>query len=142
MQDFRQIRVWQLAHHFAAQTIRALNAAPRGNAALRLQLTRSAASIAANIAEGAAQHSRAQYAHFLSVAIGSAAESHNHLLLLEAIGAITPADTRSLIGMLDVMRPQLIKLESVVRRASLTQRTHNAERTTHNTAATEHTTDN
>ena len=117
MQDFRQIRVWQLAHQFAAQTIRALNSAPRGNTALRQQLARSCASIAANIAEGAAQHSRAQYAHFLSVAIGSTTESHNHLLLLEAIGAITPADARSLIALLDVMRPQLIKLEAVVRRA-------------------------
>lgn len=142
MQDFRQIRVWRLAHEFAAQTIRALNAAPRGNAAIRLQLTRSAASIAANIAEGASQHSRAQYAHFLSVAIGSTTESHNHLLLLEAIGAITPADARSLIALLDVMRPQLIKLEAVVRRASLTEPTHNAERRTQDTAATERTTDN
>lgn len=50
---------------------------------MRSQLARSAASIPANIAEGTAHESPAQFAHYVTVAMGSCAEVESHLLLIE-----------------------------------------------------------
>lgn len=111
MQDFRQRRVWREAFDFAAETIRVLQRAPKGHAPLRTQLARSAASISANIAEGASQRSRAKYAHFLSVALGSMTEPHNHILLLSAVGALDAVASERLLARIDRLRPMLLRLE-------------------------------
>jgi four helix bundle protein len=130
MQDFRQLRVWQQAHGLAARTLMATEQARRGNAALKSQLARSIASIPANIAEGAAQSSNPKYAHFLSIALGSLTESHNHLLLLEAVGALTPQTTADLLREIEALRPALIRLHQVV--VAATKPTHDARPTTQN----------
>jgi len=52
------------------------------------QLLRAAASVPANIAEGASRSSPREYAHFLSIAAGSAAELHTLLLLAVSGGVI------------------------------------------------------
>ena len=49
------------------------------------QLLRSAASIAANISEGAGQLTAAQFARYLVIAIGSANETEHHLRLAIAL---------------------------------------------------------
>ena len=55
------------------------------------QLTRAAASIPANIAEGHARSTRKDYAHFVSMAKGSLAEVETFLLLCERLGFVSPA---------------------------------------------------
>jgi len=92
MQDFQKLRVWQRAQsltvaiHAATQHMSGAHAA-----GLRSQLRRAAASIAANIAEGAAQATPAQFARFLQVAIGSAAELRSHLDLARRLGTLPEA---------------------------------------------------
>ena len=49
------------------------------------QLSRSVASIPANIAEGAGQSTDAQFARFIDVAIGSTQETHSHLYLAQGL---------------------------------------------------------
>lgn len=62
------------------------------------QMLRAAVSIAANIAEGHARATRKDYAHFVSIAKGSAAELET-LLLLARDAALLPPE--AVAGVLD-----------------------------------------
>jgi four helix bundle protein len=55
---------------------------------LRSQLLRAAASIAANIPEGAGQQSQARFARFLEIAISSTHELDNHIELAQSLEMI------------------------------------------------------
>ena len=84
---FRELLVWQksiqLTRDCRAIAVR-LPRAERGW--LGGQLTRAAASVPANIAEGNGRQHRAEYLHFLSIAAGSANEVESHLRVVEATG--------------------------------------------------------
>ena len=120
MQDFRKLLVWRLAHDLAVATMAYTARMPRGNAELISQLRRSTASIGANIAEGAQRTTRAQFAHFLGIALASLAESHNHVLLLRDARLMDPALAEDLIAKIDRVRPMLLNLQSRVREAATT----------------------
>ncbi len=77
---------------------------------LRSQLLRAAASIPANIAEGAGQHSDARFAHFLSIAIGSANEVETHLRLARGLEMFDEATWRALDDELREVRRMLFGL--------------------------------
>ncbi|MBL0940108.1 MAG: four helix bundle protein [Gemmatimonadaceae bacterium] len=81
-----------------------------GHRATIAQLRRSSASISANIAEGCSQPSQDQFARFLSIAIGSTTESHNHLLLLRDTAALPADQVTDLLDRVTNLRPALIKL--------------------------------
>ena len=77
-----------------------------------LQMRRAAVSIASNIAEGAERDSRAEFARFLHIAKGSAAELRAQLYIAERIGVLTPTQAQPLITELkeiSAMRHGLIK---------------------------------
>jgi four helix bundle protein len=59
---------------------------------LTSQLTRAAASVPANIAEGNARGSRRDYAHFLSIAKGSLNETETFLFLALRLGYLSEAE--------------------------------------------------
>ena len=82
MFPFRRLEVWQRAHKLAVGLLAdlAYGDDPRARIVAE-QAWRAATSISANIAEGAGSASHAQFARFLGVAIGSAHELENHLLL-------------------------------------------------------------
>jgi four helix bundle protein len=130
MQDFTKLRVWQLSHEFAVETARVLRSARRGHSATVAQLRESTASIPANISEGAGQSTQPKFANFLTIAIGSTTESHNHLLYLRDTGAIDPHIANGLITRLEHFRPMLIRLHQRV--SAGTPR----KPTTHHTAPT------
>ena len=89
MQDYTKLLVWQRARaltvavHEASGSIR-----PTSAPGLRSQLMRSAMSIAANISEGAARDSRADFARFVSIAIGSTSEVEHHLRVCSDLGLV------------------------------------------------------
>jgi four helix bundle protein len=59
---------------------------------LTSQVTRAAASVPANIAEGNARGSRRDYAHFLSIAKGSLNETETFLSLALRLGYLSEAE--------------------------------------------------
>ena len=74
--DHRKLRVFTLADELAIEMYRATKDFPSHERfGLQSQLRRSAVSIAANIVEGCARRTPAEYRSFLNVATGSSAEA-------------------------------------------------------------------
>ncbi len=82
MRDFRELKVWEKAHHLTLAVYNATTTFPRDELyGLTSQIRRSCASIPANIAEGCGRGGDPEFARFLRIAMGSASELEYHLLL-------------------------------------------------------------
>jgi four helix bundle protein len=89
MRDFRKLFVWQKAHRLALDVQRAVESVPtRGNASLKSQTSRAAASIPANIAEGCGKSSDAEMVRYAEIVLGSTTELDNHLLFARDSGIL------------------------------------------------------
>ena len=77
---------------------------------LRSQLTRSTASIAANIAEGANSAGPRDFARYLQMAIGSSSETESHLDLAFRLALVPAGVVMPLIDEVVVIRKMLIVL--------------------------------
>ncbi len=124
MPDHTKLLVWQRAMalstdiHHATQHI-----SSRLVPGLRSQLIRAAASVPANIAEGAGYNSDAKFASFTSVAIGSTNEVETFLILARSLGVIDEttclkleADVREIRRLLFGLRRRLQSGDSSQRR--------------------------
>lgn len=82
MKDFRQLKVWEKAHHLAVEVYKATAAFPKEELyGLTSQLRRASVSIPTNIAEGCGRNTDADFARFLQIAMGSASETEYELIL-------------------------------------------------------------
>ena len=82
MKNFRDLKVWDKAHHVALACYEITRSFPRDEIfGLVSQIRRSAASVPANIAEGCGRSGNAELHRFLQIAMGSASELEYHLLL-------------------------------------------------------------
>ncbi|OQW55921.1 MAG: hypothetical protein A4S17_01050 [Proteobacteria bacterium HN_bin10] len=80
--SYRELEVWARAMDAAEAAYALVRQFPKQEEyRLTAQLIRAAVSIPANIAEGHARGTRKDYAHFISIARGSAAELETLLLL-------------------------------------------------------------
>ena len=90
----------RLAVESAALILRLVGNTPRKLSELADQLTRSAVSVAANLAEGAGRSGKDRNYHW-RIAYGSALESRSHLELLHFISAVDEAQSRKALELLD-----------------------------------------
>ena len=82
--------VWQKAMRLAAEAYRLGRLLPKAEEyRLTSQLLRAPASVPANIAEGHARGTRKDYAHFISIARGSLADTETILPLLVDVDLLT-----------------------------------------------------
>jgi four helix bundle protein len=89
MKDFRDLQVWQKGHRLTLDVYQTTNSFPdRERYGLTNQRRRSAASIAANLAEGCGRGSDTELKRFAQIAMGSASETEYHLLLAHDLGLI------------------------------------------------------
>ena len=111
--SFRDLEVWQLAVDFVVEIYAVTAAFPKDERfGLTIQLRRAAVSIAANIAEGNARYSKAEYRHFVSVSRGSLAEVETELVIAERLGYVEPgglADARKHASSIGRMLTNLYK---------------------------------
>ena len=93
MKNFRDLQVWQKSHQLTLLLYNTTRTFPEDEKyGLVSQIKRSAASIAANIAEGCGKNGDAELGRYLQIAMGSASELEYHLLLahdLKLVEAIT-----------------------------------------------------
>jgi len=116
IESHRDLIVWQKSIDIAVQVYRLTEKFPSHEKfGLTSQLTRAAASVAANIAEGNARGSSKDYAHFLSIARGSLMETETFLTLatrLNYLQSVELQPTLALIQeidrMLNVLRAKLL----------------------------------
>ena len=105
MRDHTKYHVWQRSIAVATAVHRATESLDsRAVPGLRGQLRRAAASIPANISEGAAQQTDAQFARFVAIALASLQEVENHLALAFSLGALTHEEVTPLTRELTQIR--------------------------------------
>ena len=100
--SYQDLRVWQEAMSLAVDCYRLTQPFPREEAfGMTSQIRRSAASIAANIAEGWGRDATGSFVHFLKIAQGSLKELETHLLLSERVGLASPTNVGPLLAHCD-----------------------------------------
>ena len=93
MKDFHELKVWQKAHQLTLAIYQITATFPREELyGLTSQLRRYSSSIPANLAERCGRNGDAEFAHFCSIAMGSASELEYHLLLAKDLKLIKPKD--------------------------------------------------
>jgi four helix bundle protein len=110
--DFKNLLVWQKSHKLSIATIEAVESI-HGNAGtlIRNQLIRSILSIQSNISEGSAKRSDREFARYIRISLGSAAETENHLLLLKDLNFLDLDVFESLNAKLDQVGKLLTAFE-------------------------------
>ena len=86
--SFENLEVWQRSCRLAVEICKLLKDCKEY--ALKDQMSRSAISIASNIAEGAERGSKAEFIRFLNIAKGSAAELRTQVYIASKLGVIIP----------------------------------------------------
>lgn len=95
IRSHRELIVWQKAMDMTVQIYKLVERFPTHERyGLSSQLTRAAASVPANIAEGNARGSSKDYANFLSIAHGSLMETETFLLLAIRLDYVTELDVQ------------------------------------------------
>ena len=110
---YRETLVWQKAMLVAREVYRLVPLLPREETyGMRSQITRSAVSIPANIAEGWTRESVREKTQFLAIAHASLAETETLLTLCEDLGWFPQTETALLRGLLD----EVSRMLTVMRR--------------------------
>lgn len=108
MRDFRELEVWRRGHRLTLDVYETTAAFPRQEIyGLTRQMRRASAAVSANIAEGCGRGSNADLARFLQMALGSASELDNHLLLARDLALMEPADHERLAGEVEQLKRML-----------------------------------
>ncbi len=92
--SFEELEVWKRACKLAVQVYEALRTSK--DFALRDQMRRAAVSIASNIAEGAERGGK-DFARFLRIARGSAAELRTQCYIAARVGLLTTEQMTALV---------------------------------------------
>ncbi|MBA1140431.1 four helix bundle protein [Mesorhizobium sp. CCANP35] len=99
MNSYRDLIVWKAALGLAVNCYSATKGFPNSEAyGMTSQIRRSAASIAANVAEGHGRESTGAFIQFLRVAQGSLKELETHLILCGEVGLMVEAEVANLLG--------------------------------------------
>jgi four helix bundle protein len=89
MKDFRDLKVWEKAHHLVVGVYQATSVFPKEEVyGLTSQMRRAAASVPTNIAEGCGRGGDVEMARFVQIALGSASELEYLLMLANDLGLL------------------------------------------------------
>ena len=110
MGNYRRLEVWQRAQALAARIDRESRLLARGYSDLADQLRRASLSIATNIAEGANKGRDGDFARYVDIAIGSAAEVDSLLDHARAVGAFRSEAVDELVLDVATIRKMLFGL--------------------------------
>lgn len=116
IQSHRDLVAWQKAMDLTVEVYRLSAKFPAsGNYRLVSQLTRAAASVPANIAEGNARSIKRDYANFLAMAKGSLMETETFLMLAVRLNYVSQDESVSVLNLVT----EVSKVLTVLRRRLL-----------------------
>ena len=115
MRNYRDLQVWEKAHRLTLAVYKGTQEfAKEERFGLMSQMRRSAASIAANLAEGCGRRSDGEMARFIQISMGSGAELSYHFLLARDLGLLRNteyskwnSDLSEVMGMLSSLSQRL-----------------------------------
>jgi four helix bundle protein len=111
LQDFRKLAVWQKAHHLTLEVYRVTRGFPKDELyGMTSQIRRAAASVPTNIAEGCGRRSDADFARFLSIAMGSASELDYLIVLSRDLNLMNARSADALAGSATELKRMLASL--------------------------------
>lgn len=111
MSDYKELDVWKLSVQLSIDIYKLIRTFPKSEQfGLSDQIKRAAVSIPSNIAEGAGRASKKDFAHFLSIANGSACELETQLLIAFNVGFLSQNDLTKNIDLIIRIRKMLTKL--------------------------------
>ena len=111
MHDFRRLKVWQLSRELAVTTDTITRHFPRADrGVVSGQLRRAALSVPANIAEGCGKSSRRETVRFLQIALASAKETENHLLIASDLRYLHPKAREEMLSKIFSIQRMLVGL--------------------------------
>jgi four helix bundle protein len=112
----RDLVVWQRAMDLVVEVYR-LSARFPADERFRLtsQITRAAASVPANIAEGHARSTAKEYSRFLAIAKGSLVETETFLMLAIRLGYVAERECGPALGMVTQTSKMLTRLRARLR---------------------------
>lgn len=118
MQSHRELDVWTLSMELARNVYGLARLMPRQEEyRLTGQMIRAAVSIAANIAEGHARATRRDYAHFISIARGSASELETLVLLARDAELASHEATKDILEKTERVSKMLTRLHARLKEA-------------------------
>ncbi|HXG66545.1 MAG TPA: four helix bundle protein [Blastocatellia bacterium] len=113
VQSHRDLVVWQKAMDFAVGAYHLTAHFPTTETyRLTAQITRAAASVPANIAEGHARATRRDYANFLAIAKGSLMEAETLLLLALRLGYVTQGEIGPTLNLISEISKMITAIRS------------------------------
>ena len=119
MNAHRSLIAWQRCHELALAVHRCATALPANERyELGSQLRRAAVSAAANVAEGSARQGSAEFAHALSIALGSLAETDALLQIVRDLGYSDTTALDRLDGLRDRASAATFALQRRLRRVA------------------------
>jgi four helix bundle protein len=111
IESYRDLRVWQEAMALAVACYHLTQGFPKEEMfGLTSQIRRSAASIAANIAEGYGREHTRSFVQFLRLAQGSLKELETHLLLSERVVAVAANGASGILSKCEIVGKMLRSL--------------------------------
>lgn len=111
MHDFRRLKVWQLSRELAVTADDLTRRFPRADrGVVGGQLRRAALSVPANIAEGSGKGSRKETVRFLQIALGSAKETENHILVAGDLHYLHPRAREEMLAKIFSIQRMLVGL--------------------------------
>lgn len=113
MADFRRLKIWADAQDLTEAIYRSTATFPGDERyGLTSQMRRAANSIAANIAEGCGRLGDREFARFLRIAAGSAAEVESHIVQSRRLNFLKPDDAERLLKGTVSLRRRLYRLHN------------------------------
>ena len=115
MQRFTDLKVWQRSHALVIEVYRFTAGFPgEERFGLTFQIRRAASSVPSNIAEGSKRAHRKDYARFLNIAEGSAAELEYFVILARDLGFLDRERSVPILAEIDELGRMIYALRQKV----------------------------